>query len=340
MSEKKAGNWKSGLKWFLLNVIVAIIAMEIIRSALIELDLLQTQRPFFQKLQHIFTMIWLSAILIFLVLSLLRIFSKKLRKKLKRSWFISLQAIVLLFAIVVTVSREPTPSEKAAYEIERAENEAAWRAEKAARREEDKRLRAHNRVSRALDQHYGKGFLVTKAEFSDSWPFKNAEIATIRCSPSISETKIVTIQFDEDQRVYALTRPAGSIKSLPEPAAYFDLKSGETYENVIPSKWITDGEAICRDRQQKNTELAKKNFSKCVSEWDGSVFQVIELVKRQMNDPKSFEHVSTSTRLIEGTTGSVIMRFRGKNALGATVLQTVMAHVEPKSCNVMSVRWP
>lgn len=58
-----------------------------------------------------------------------------------------------------------------------------------------------------------------------------------------------------------------------------------------------------------------------VFEWDGSVFSFVRTVKKQMHDPSSFEHVET--RYIDpgtGATFTVNMQYRGKNVLGAKVL--------------------
>lgn len=324
MSEKKTGNWKSGLKWFLINVAIAIIAMVVIRIALITLGLHESERTFFQALQFIFAIFLPIAFASFIILSLLRLLSKKQRVKKRKAWLINIQAILLIFAFGIIFTPEPTPSERAAREAERLINQ---------------RIKAHQKIGKTLDQQYGKGFLVRKAEFLNVWPFNNAELATIRCTSNSSNDRNVTIQFDQDSQMYALNRSARNSKLFPELTDYVNLKAGQSYENVIPSKWISDGEDICWNRQKENEELAEKQFRKCLSTWDGSVFQVIERVKRQMHDPKSFEHVSTTPGFFENSTGSVIMRFRGKNAFGGTVLQTVIADVEPNSCDAVSVKW-
>lgn len=324
MSEKKAGNWKSGLKWFLINVAIAIIAMVVIRIVLITSGLHESERTFFKALQFIFAIFIFIACASFIILSMLRLLSKKQRIKKRKAWFINIQAILLIFASGIIVAPEPTPSERAAMEAERVINQ---------------RIKAHQKIGKTLDQEYGKGFLVRKPDFLNDWPFKNAELATIRCTSSSSNERNVTIQFDQDSRIYALNRSARNSKLFPELEDHVNLKTGKSYENAIPSKWISDGEDICWDRLKKSEELAEKQFRKCLSTWDGSVFQVIERVKRQMHDPKSFEHVSTTPGFFENSTGSVIMRFRGKNAFGGTVLQTVIAHVEPNSCDAVSVKW-
>lgn len=69
-------------------------------------------------------------------------------------------------------------------------------------------------------------------------------------------------------------------------------------------------------------EIIEKQFSA----WDGSHIKLTELIKDSMNDPKSYEHVETvywdmKDHLIVNTT------FRGKNAFGGTVKNTVKAKI-------------
>lgn len=64
----------------------------------------------------------------------------------------------------------------------------------------------------------------------------------------------------------------------------------------------------------------------CFSAWDGSCMALVKATKQQMNDPGSFEHVET--RYIDrGSEIDVIMKFRGKNAFGGVVANTVTGTV-------------
>ena len=55
---------------------------------------------------------------------------------------------------------------------------------------------------------------------------------------------------------------------------------------------------------------------------------VVEAIKERMNDPDSFEHVETRYGEDEST-GTIRIRtkFRGKNAFGGTITQSVYAWV-------------
>lgn len=77
------------------------------------------------------------------------------------------------------------------------------------------------------------------------------------------------------------------------------------------------------------TEMIEKQFSA----WDGSHIKLTRLIKDSMNDPDSYEHVETKywdmkDHLIVNAT------FRGKNAFGGTVKNTVKAKVSLDGENI------
>lgn len=73
----------------------------------------------------------------------------------------------------------------------------------------------------------------------------------------------------------------------------------------------------------ERAELVEKQFSA----WDGSHINLEKVIKAGMNDPDSYKHVKTTyTDLGE----NLIVRttFRGKNAFGGVVTNTIMASVD------------
>lgn len=75
--------------------------------------------------------------------------------------------------------------------------------------------------------------------------------------------------------------------------------------------------------EEERTAEIEKNFSG----WDGSHNGLTAAIKESMNDPKSYEHVETrysdkGDHLIVTTT------FRGKNAFGGVVKNSVTAKVD------------
>lgn len=63
------------------------------------------------------------------------------------------------------------------------------------------------------------------------------------------------------------------------------------------------------------------------SVWDGSNRYLVDLIKENLNDPKSFEHVET-VYSDEGTYILVKMTYRANNAFGGLILQNVTAKVD------------
>jgi hypothetical protein len=100
---------------------------------------------------------------------------------------------------------------------------------------------------------------------------------------------------------------------------------------VVFSSSDTSKTSAPKTSKQIRTERIEKNFSA----WDGSHMGLVELIKKMMNDPGSYEHVETvywdkGDHLIVKTT------FRGKNAFGGVVKNWVMAKVDLNG-NVLEV---
>ena len=88
---------------------------------------------------------------------------------------------------------------------------------------------------------------------------------------------------------------------------------------------------IAAQQHKKQQEKIKKLFSA----WDGSLYSLVSQTKKSMNDAKSFEHVETRYS-DNGTNLTVWMKFRGKNMLGAMVLNTITAKVDYEG-NVIAI---
>lgn len=82
------------------------------------------------------------------------------------------------------------------------------------------------------------------------------------------------------------------------------------------------GVKVITKEAQARIEAIKKQFSV----WDGSHRELTRVIKDSMNDPGSYEHVNTTYR-DSGDHLIVTTTFRGKNAFGAIVVNTVNAKV-------------
>lgn len=76
--------------------------------------------------------------------------------------------------------------------------------------------------------------------------------------------------------------------------------------------------------QQQHQALVESQFSK----WDGSHITLTAYIKKNMNDPGSFEHVETTYYELDSLTLYVLEKFRGKNAFGGLVLNEIKANID------------
>lgn len=108
------------------------------------------------------------------------------------------------------------------------------------------------------------------------------------------------------------------------------------YNPVIKDDRIVKKQRADLDNQKAQADKKKKDFEKnCFSSWDGSHRELVKLVKANMNDKKSFEHEKTTYTTLDDY-AVVIMQFRGKNAFGNMVLNTVKAKVS-YDCEVLEI---
>jgi hypothetical protein len=82
-------------------------------------------------------------------------------------------------------------------------------------------------------------------------------------------------------------------------------------------------------------ETRKDEIEKHFSVWDGSHNELTAYIKKQMNDPGSYQHVRTQY-FDKGDHLVVITEFRGKNAFGALIRNVLAAKVDLKG-NILEV---
>lgn len=108
------------------------------------------------------------------------------------------------------------------------------------------------------------------------------------------------------------------------------------YNPVIKDDRIVKKQRADLENQKAQTDKKIKDFEKnCFSGWDGSHRELVKLVKANMNDKKSFEHEKTTYTTLDDY-AIVIMQFRGKNALGNMVLNSIKAKVS-YDCEVLEI---
>ncbi|GAB2539921.1 hypothetical protein GCM10027189_23340 [Rufibacter soli] len=114
-----------------------------------------------------------------------------------------------------------------------------------------------------------------------------------------------------------------SIKAAEDALLAQALAVDTTVGDVVPDRSPTT--------RQNSEELIKKQFSS----WSGAHRNLEKLIKKNMHDPSSYEHEETSY-LDKGDYLLVTTKFRGTNAYGGKVLNSVTAKVD-FSGNVLEV---
>lgn len=94
-----------------------------------------------------------------------------------------------------------------------------------------------------------------------------------------------------------------------------------------------------RDPKSLNNKINLDTFKNNFSSWDGSYRPLDKMIKASMNDDSSYKHVSTVYHLILNKEPHAIVKttFRGTNAYGGVVKQTVAARVDVRTGDVVSI---
>lgn len=119
--------------------------------------------------------------------------------------------------------------------------------------------------------------------------------------------------------------------SFSETSMPVDLNEDGTINKKSLNHSISEiKKSIELDKQIAKQEKIKETFQLQFSAWDGSHIKLVRTVKDSMNDPKSFEHVETRYYFDKKNNEiiHVIMKFRGTNAFGALILNTIKAKID------------
>lgn len=91
-----------------------------------------------------------------------------------------------------------------------------------------------------------------------------------------------------------------------------------------------------KERYLNELQEKKDNWEKsCISGWDGSCTKLVWEFKPTLLDPKSFEHIDTSFKMMNDYV-MVIMQYRAKNAFGAYNIGIVTAKVSYE-CEILEI---
>ena len=125
--------------------------------------------------------------------------------------------------------------------------------------------------------------------------------------------------------------PPAVIANVPMPAAD---KVAESEQKRAEEKRAR--EAAARARAADKTAQEQRDneaYDRCFNPWNGSHRLLVELVKENINTPRSFKHVKT-TAYLGGFPRPVVMQFDSQNAFGAMIRTTVRAE-SAVDCSVL-----
>lgn len=116
------------------------------------------------------------------------------------------------------------------------------------------------------------------------------------------------------------------INLMKEQASEREKLIKEIEEKREQERIATELEAK-RKKEEELNKNRKETIEKQFSAWDGSHPALTRLIKENMNDPDSYDHIETKFR-DDGNSIFVITKFRGANAFGGKVINTISARVD------------
>ena len=94
-------------------------------------------------------------------------------------------------------------------------------------------------------------------------------------------------------------------------------------------------QAIAKAEAVKKAAERRKGFH-CLSGWDGSHRQTVKLIKKNLKDPKSFEHIETRITPVENGSHIVFTKYRAKNSFGGYVVETQPSAISNATCQLLN----
>ncbi|WP_419768548.1 hypothetical protein [Arcobacter sp.] len=161
-------------------------------------------------------------------------------------------------------------------------------------------------------------------------------------SPSYDNQKETTLKDARTLPVNTLKTVASDYVKGKELSSEYNNKFYNCLGNLIYEKqdnytigkmldWCYDDYKLSPNHKMKtyyNTALLLEGFSP----WDGSYFPLETLIKNSMNDSSSYEHIKTIRSFVyygvERPYMFVQTEFKGKNAFGGIVKQTIQVKVD------------
>ena len=98
--------------------------------------------------------------------------------------------------------------------------------------------------------------------------------------------------------------------------------------------WVVLIGAVLISNEDSPEEIAQQKIERLFNPWDGSHLELTKVIKSNLKDPDSFEHIET-TYLIQGDSMIVQTKYRAKNSFGGVVVESVTAITDKETGTVL-----
>ncbi len=116
-------------------------------------------------------------------------------------------------------------------------------------------------------------------------------------------------------KIEALTESTDTITSREAMEA---IANKAFYSNIVETR-----------ENEARVEMAKKKYPEYFKTFNGSYYKIVDLVKKQMNDPSSFKHIDTRWEYGSGYRyARARMEYSGKNAFGGRVREAITVKID------------
>ena len=136
---------------------------------------------------------------------------------------------------------------------------------------------------------------------------------------------------------------------IPAISTLIDYQAMETYKKILAQEKerLVEEKRLAKQKEEQEKQLEKQRKEReeriekfkdnCFSAWDGYHRDLVKYVKGLMNDPKSFEHVNTTYVMTNDGYAIINMVYRGRNALGGIVTESIKAKIDPLDCSIIQI---
>ena len=159
-------------------------------------------------------------------------------------------------------------------------------------------------------------------------------------SQDFAKQSVALLTADEFKELHDGTLEKEYIKSAKLNERLLDFMRSQGKDQTIIKQEIEEKRQLAEAEEERKKQLElQKNKEKLIenqfSSWDGSHRNLERFIKDNMNDPDSYDHIETRYR-DEGNSLVVITKFRGANAFGGKVINTITARVDLEG-NVLEI---